>query len=137
MLERPKLLYPAVLVLLGLGTPCVMAQESVTFSAEQVEAGKALYQETCQICHGSSLANGQFGTPLRGNYFRNNWKGKSAGELMQFVYEKMPPDNLMSLAPEQIAAAVSYILSRNDVMPADTALTGDHQQAMHLMLPWQ
>ena len=37
--------------------------QSLTFTQQQVDAGKATYREVCQICHGSSLANGQFGTP--------------------------------------------------------------------------
>ena len=132
----PGLAAALSVILLGYSTPAA-AQQSLGFTQAQVDAGKALYQETCQICHGSSLANGQFGTPLRGNYFRNNWKGKSAGELMQFIYEKMPPDNLMSLAPAQYTAAVAYILSRNDIAAGEQMLGDDYHAARELALPWE
>ena len=100
------------------------------FSEEQATNGKTLYRELCQLCHGSSLANGQFGTPLRGSFFRDKWKGKSVGELLQFVYEKMPPDKVMSLDQDQLANLVAYILSRNDLLPGSTALSGDRKGPM-------
>lgn len=110
--------------------------EELVFDQAQVDAGKALYRETCQICHGSSLANGQFGTPLKGSFFHDKWKGKSVGELATFIYEKMPPDKLMSLSPEQTAAAVAYILSRNDVAVSATAMTTDKAALNSVLLPW-
>lgn len=110
--------------------------QNITFTQAQVDAGIAKYKETCQICHGSSLANGQFGTPLRGNFFREKWKGKSLGELVTFVYEKMPPDNLMSLTPEQYIGAVAYILSRNDIAVSETAMSDDKEALKSVMLPW-
>jgi mono/diheme cytochrome c family protein len=128
---------PATALLLAclLGSTQSGAQ-SLEFTAEQTEDGKALYRDACQICHGSSLANGQFGTPLRGSFFRNNWQGKSVGELLQFVYEKMPPDKVMSLEQEQVAALVAYILSRNDLAPGATPLPGDSKAQSAVLLPW-
>jgi mono/diheme cytochrome c family protein len=113
-----------------------LAQSDITFTAAQVANGQARYKEACQICHGSSLANGQFGTPLRGSFFRNKWKGKSVGELQQFLYEKMPPDNVMSLTPDQHADLMAFILSRNDMMPGETALSGDIKTNNSMTLPW-
>jgi cytochrome c5 len=111
------------------------AQE-LSFSAEQVEAGNAIYKETCQLCHGTTLGNGQFGTPLRGNYFRKKWGGKSLGELLQFTLESMPPDNKGGLAPEQYAAAVAFILSRNDLAPGAAPMPADPAALQAVPLPW-
>jgi alcohol dehydrogenase (cytochrome c) len=112
------------------------ASQTLTFTQAQVDAGKALYKETCQICHGSSMANGQFGTPLKGSFFQDKWKGKSLGELLTFVYEKMPPDKVMSLTPEQYTGAVAYILSRNDIAVSDTAMSADKAALNSVSLPW-
>jgi mono/diheme cytochrome c family protein len=112
------------------------AQEAIVFSAQQVESGQTLYQATCQICHGNRLSNGQFGTPLRGSYFRNNWKGKSLGELVQHTWEKMPPDNVQSLSPEQVAQVLAFILSRNDIAAGDTAMSTDMDTVNGIPLPW-
>ncbi len=103
---------------------------------QQADSGKATYREASQICHGSSLANGQFGTPLRGKFFRTKWTGKSLGELQQFVYEKMPPDNLKSLDPEKVAELVAYIFSRNDLPPTTTPLPADSLSQMAVPLPF-
>lgn len=112
------------------------AQDGMSFTQEQADAGRAAYRESCQICHGSTLANGQFGTPLRGSFFREKWKGKSLGELQQFMYEKMPPDKVMSLTPEQSANLLAFILARNDLKPGTEPLSGDYRSQMALMLPW-
>ena len=131
-----------IILLLSVGgcasvlTAPVNAQTSIDFTAAQVESGQAKYKEVCQICHGSSLANGQFGTPLRGSFFRDKWKGKSLGELQQFLYEKMPPDNVMSLTPDQHADLLAFILSRNDMMPGETALSSEIKGNNAVVLPW-
>ena len=116
--------------------PIAGAETGINVTAAQVESGKTKYKEVCQICHGSSLVNGQFGTPLRGSFFRDKWKGKSLGELQQFIYEKMPPDKLMSLTPEQHTDLLAYILSRNDILPGDTALGAEIKTNNAVMLPW-
>lgn len=125
----------AVVLALLLLSPLAGAQ-SLTFTQEQADAGKTLYRDVCQVCHGSSLSNGQFGTPLRGSFFRDKWKGKSLGELLTFVYEKMPPDKLMSLTPEQYTGAVAYILSRNDIAVSDTPMSTDKDSLGGVPLPW-
>jgi mono/diheme cytochrome c family protein len=129
---RPSL---ALATLLLCSAP-VHAQESLSFTQEQADAGRSFYRDTCQICHGSSLANGQFGTPLKGSLFHEKWKGKSVGEIEQFMFEKMPPDKVMSLTPEQIANALAYILFRNDVMPGSEPLSGGYKSQINLLLPW-
>lgn len=116
--------------------PLALAQDASSFTQEQAETGRIMYRGTCQICHGSSLANGQFGTPLKGSFFRDKWKGKSVGELLQFMFEKMPPDKVMSLTPEQSAELLAYILLRNDLMPGATPLSGEYQTQLGLILPW-
>lgn len=125
-----------LLVILTLGSSAAFAQGTISFTQEQADAGRGFYRDTCQVCHGSTLANGQFGTPLKGSFFREKWKGKSVGELEQFMYEKMPPDKVMSLTPEQIANALAYILARNDLMPGTEPLSGDYKALTGLMLPW-
>jgi len=133
---RKLVLLAAAAIAISLPAVQSHAQPDITFTAAQVDGGRAKYKEVCQICHGSSLANGQFGTPLRGSFFRNNWKGKTLGELQQFMYEKMPPDNVMSLTPEQHTNLLAFILSRNDMMPGETALSSDIKSNNAIALPW-
>ena len=52
------------------------------------------------------------------------------------MFEKMPPDKLMSLTPEQSANLLAFILARNDLTPGAEPLSGDYASQMQLMLPW-
>ena len=113
------------------------AQEEVVFSTAQVESGQVIYRETCQICHGNRLSNGQFGTPLKGSFFRNNWKGKTLGELVQHTWEKMPPDNVQSLTWDQVTDVLSFILSQNALEAGETAMSTDMDILVGIPLPWQ
>ena len=122
----------AVSLLLACVTLPLQAQ-TITFSKQQVDAGQALYKEICQLCHGSTLANAQFATPLKGEAFQDKWKGKTVGELLTFVYEKMPPDKLKSLTTDQYNNAVAFILSKNGIGTSDTTL--DSKQSS-VLLPW-
>ena len=117
-------------------TSQVSAQDAIQFSAEQVEKGQTLYRDTCQICHGNRLSNGQFGTPLRGSFFRKNWAGKTLGELVQHTWEKMPPDNVQSLSREQITNVLAFIFSRNDLTAGETAMSTDMDVLNAIALPW-
>ena len=113
------------------------AQGTITFTEVQVNDGQNIYKETCQICHGNRLSNGQFGTPLRGNFFRKNWAGKSLGELVQHTWEKMPPDNVKSLSLEEVTAVLSFILSRNELPASSTAMTTEMDTLNAIPLPWK
>ena len=135
LMRRLAVRLPAAL-LLAAGLMSTSAAQELSFTQEQVDAGVEVYKATCQLCHGTSLSNGQFGTPLRGSYFRKKWGGKSVGELLQFTLESMPPDNKGGLPAEQYAAALAYILSRNDVGVGMTALPADPAQLNDTPLPW-
>ena len=111
---KPTLLLHAIAALLLCGSATLVSAQEIRFSAAQVEAGIVTYKETCQLCHGTTMANGQFGTPLRGSYFRKKWAGKSVGELLQFTLDSMPHDNKGGLAPEKYAAVLAYVFSRNE-----------------------
>lgn len=124
---------PVVATLLLACTALPLQAQTITFTKQQVDAGQALYKEICQLCHGTTLANAQFATPLKGEAFQDKWKGKTVGELLTFVYEKMPPDKLKSLSTDQYNNAVAFILSKNGISATDTAL--DTKQSS-VLLPW-
>jgi hypothetical protein len=73
------------------------------------------------VCHGSTLTNGTFGTPLAGPYFRTTWFGRTVRAL----YDKsrtMPPASPGVLPAATYADIVSYILQLNGFDPGNTEL---------------
>ena len=101
------------------------------FTPAQVAAGKTAYEGYCAVCHGSTLVNGTFGTPLAGPYFNKQWRGRPVGELVEKSM-LMPPSAPKSLPPETYANVVAYILEFNGFKPGDAALppTGESLRKM-------
>ncbi len=98
---------------------------SPPFSAAQVVAGKAAYDTSCAVCHGASLSNGTFGTPLAGEYFRRQWSGRPVADLFEKAHGTMPPAAIGSLPAETYAAILAYVLEVNGSTPGATDLPAD------------
>jgi PQQ-dependent dehydrogenase (s-GDH family) len=95
------------------------------FSRAQVTAGKIAYDASCAVCHGSTLMNGTFGTPLAGEYFRRQWSGRSVAELFEKSRTTMPPKATGLLSAETHAAIIAYVLEVNGSVPGDVDLPAD------------
>jgi PQQ-dependent dehydrogenase (s-GDH family) len=95
------------------------------FTRAQVTAGKAAYDASCAVCHGSTLTNGTFGTPLAGEYFRRQWRGRPVAELFEKSRTTMPPKATGSLPAATYAAIVAYVLEVNGSAPGTAALPDD------------
>ncbi len=95
------------------------------FSHAQVTAGKIAYDASCAVCHGSTLTNGTFGTPLAGEYFRRQWSGRSVAELFEKSRTTMPPKATGSLPADTHAAILAYVLEVNGSVPGDVDLPAD------------
>ena len=52
--------------------PVMTGGISPQFTAAQVAAGKTAYNSNCAVCHGSTMTNGTFGTPLAGRIFQEH-----------------------------------------------------------------
>ncbi len=92
------------------------------FTAAQVAAGKTAYNSNCAVCHGSTLTNGTFGTPLGGEYFVKMWRGRSVGALLEKSVKTMPPAAPGSLKPGVYADLVAYVLEMNGAKAGSVAL---------------
>jgi PQQ-dependent dehydrogenase (s-GDH family) len=91
------------------------------FTAKQVEDGKKAYDSYCAVCHGSTLTNGTFGTPLGGAYFKGKWNGRTVAAFHE-KSRTMPPAAPGSLAADAYANIVAYILEVNGFKPGAEAL---------------
>ncbi len=104
-----------------------------TYTVAQAERGQASYEHSCQVCHGSSLDNGDFGgAPLRGSWFQDHWGKADAGALFTYVKAAMPPDNPGGLNDTTYADILAFILRGNGYPPGAQELPAD-ANALHRM----
>ncbi len=124
-----------------LGLACVLAstgagaQIAPTYTAAQAERGQASYEHSCQVCHGSSLDNGDFGgAPLRGSWFQEHWGKTNAGALFAYVKAAMPPDNPGGLNDTTYADILAFILRGNGYPPGGQELPPDADALQRMSL---
>jgi PQQ-dependent dehydrogenase (s-GDH family) len=103
------------------------------FTAAQVDHGKSAYNATCAVCHGSTMTNGSYGTPLAGEYFKTKWFHRSVRALYDHA-RTMPPSHPGFLPADTYADIIAYILQVNGFKAADTPLkaTGEDLDKMVL-----
>jgi mono/diheme cytochrome c family protein len=94
------------------------------YTAQQAAAGRKQYDANCAVCHGSTMTNGTFGTPLAGEYFRNAWTGKTVRALLEKA-RTMPPAAPNSLPAETYTNVVAYILEVNGFKAGSTPLAAE------------
>lgn len=106
-----------------------------TFTAQQADRGKAAYGTSCASCHGATLNGSEFASALRGTTFTQNWGGRPASVLFEYVNTKMPPASPGSLGPETNAAVVAFLLQSNGIQPSDTELPTDMATLALMQIP--
>lgn len=128
-----RLILIALLLTFGTG-PAFAAAPS--FTADQAQKGADLYIDHCLRCHGAHLSDGQVGAPIRGAVFQDKWAGKPLSELVQFMNDKMPPDNPGYLYPDELADVTAYILQKNNFKAGDAKLPEDISALKDVVLKW-
>ena len=99
------------------------------FTAAQAASGKTAYNSNCAVCHGSTMTNGTFGTPLAGEYFKTTWGGKTVRAFYDRAQKTMPPAAPASLSKDSYAEIVAFILEVNGFKAGGTALKADGDAA--------
>ena len=103
-----------------------LAAQDGVYTDEQADAGDALYEERCTVCHGELGAIiPEMAALLADHTFRNKWQGQSLGELFEYIQETMPQDAPGTLTGAESAAIVATILRGNRVVAGETPLSGD------------
>jgi mono/diheme cytochrome c family protein len=82
---------------------------SGVFTAEQANRGKNVYSSSCKNCHTAESHTGAT--------FAKWWAGKQLSDLYSFMSTNMPKNDPGSLAPEEYADLLAYLLRMN-AMPA-------------------
>lgn len=108
---------------------------SPTFTRQQVASGKVAYDGYCAVCHGSTLTNGTFGTPLAGEYFTRQWGGRSVAALYEKSRSTMPPALPASLPASTYADILAYVLEVNGAAFGEVALPSDVDSLAVMRIP--
>jgi alcohol dehydrogenase (cytochrome c) len=109
-----------------------------TFTDDQAQAGRAIYNTQCAACHGPDLG-GNAGRPLKGRTFMGRWGGgggASMGAMYKYIRDKMPPGNAGSLSGDQIASLIALILKENGIKPGSAPLPADYEALQKMHLPF-
>ncbi len=105
------------------------------YTTVQANQGKTLYDEQCELCHGTMTSITPDLAPLLNDYaFQTTWKDRSLGELFERIRDTMPQDEPGTLSSEQLVELIAYILSGNQLPPGDVALPQDTEALMHIRL---
>jgi mono/diheme cytochrome c family protein len=92
--------------------------------AAQVDQGKQVFAEQCASCHGDTGAGTDDGPAIVGKQAlpveprsdaKRTVKFRTGADVYTFVATNMPADDPATLAPEQYAAVVAYVLSANAI----------------------
>jgi mono/diheme cytochrome c family protein len=75
------------------------------YTNEQASRGKDVYAGNCKMCHTASSHTGET--------FAKWWRGKQLSDLFTFVSTRMPKNNPGSLADEDVADVMAYLLKMN------------------------
>jgi alcohol dehydrogenase (cytochrome c) len=107
----------AALAIVFLGLAC----QAQAFTAAQVAAGQATYEQVCVNCHGANLRQLPDAL-LVGREFVAKWGNSAASELVERV-STMPPDSPGGLSPEAYVGVAAFLLRANGGVPGDEPLT--------------
>ncbi len=109
-------LLAAALLTIGAAT----ASPHRSYTAQQAEAGRLDYIESCAECHGGEL-EGQFGPALAGENSRIQW------ESPQYVYGyysvAMPHGHPGQLSREQYVDIMAFLFQRHNIVAGPQPLT--------------
>ena len=83
------------------------------YSKAQAGRGGATYKESCFVCHGETAKGGDSGPALSGEYFMDNWNGRTLGDLFEKISSTMPASDPGTLKPEQYGDIVAFLLAEN------------------------
>jgi len=80
---------------------------SGVYTNAQATRGRYVYLGSCKACHTAESHTGAV--------FAQWWKGKQLSELYQFILERMPKNDPGTLAEEDVADVVAFLLKLNQM----------------------
>jgi mono/diheme cytochrome c family protein len=99
----------------------------------QADAGAPLYDEHCSRCHGDRLDASDYGPPLLGPEFRENWQGKTLQDLFGVIRTTMPLNKPQSLNRPVLVNVLAYLLYING-FPSGEELVPSRENLMGIKI---
>ena len=115
----------AAAAVLALGAAPAAGQQAGDgwYTAAQAEAGRAVYERECAVCHQSNL-QGSFEAPqLAGESFLRFWGALTPRDLFERTRASMPPDRRGALGDQAYLDVVAYLLQANGAPAGNAPLT--------------
>ena len=113
------------------------------FTEAQAARGREAYSGACGFCHGRRL-NGapddpdmRSTPPLARARFLREWDGRSLATLFAYTRQTMPEDNPGSLADQEYADIIAYMLSVNRMPAGDDELPPDPRGLARIVMRQQ
>lgn len=105
------------------------SKERGYYTKSQAEAGQAVFQKTCAICHGHDLQGGA-GPALAGKQFLSvsQFQQVTAEYFYHFMSTHMPLTNPGSLSKTQYLDIMAYFLAENGYTSGPHKLTADKEK---------
>lgn len=117
----------AVCAVAGFAVAAFSAQQAAPrpgpFTAEQANAGRALYQTTCASCHLADMKGTFEALPLAGPNFMNTWRNRPTSDLISRIRNSMPLTSPGSLSEQDAVNLAAFILQSNGATASTQALT--------------
>jgi alcohol dehydrogenase (cytochrome c) len=98
------------------------APSPAIFTAQQANAGQAIYAANCASCHLQDLAGQNEAPQLAGTNFRTTWSKRTTADLIQLMAATMPPGR-PSLADQDYVNLAAFILRANGAAAGTQALS--------------
>src|SRR5579871_584864 len=95
------------------------------FTAAQANAGRTAYQTSCAGCHGAQLQGQNDAVQLAGLQFMGDWGQRTAGDLISFIQNAMPPGQGNSLSQETYINIAAFIMQQNGAAASTTTLAAN------------
>jgi len=87
------------------------------YTDEQSARGRDVYLGSCKSCHAPESHTGAT--------FAKWWRGKRLSDLFAFISTRMPKNDPGSLAPEDVADVMAYLLKMNQMPVGEAELPAD------------
>ncbi len=87
------------------------------YTDEQSARGRDVYLGSCKSCHAPESHTGAT--------FAKWWRGKRLSDLFAFISTRMPKNDPGSLAPEDVADVMAFLLKMNQMPVGEVELPAD------------